>query len=329
MYPHIDLHCDTLYRLCDSPNDFFTTQNKQRSHVFFSGLQSSRTLLQCFSVFTDLAEISGESPLSGFQKQLSCFRQILASADGALLPVRSSAALKECRKQNKTGALLTLEESFLSETPLSLLPEFYSAGIRIATLTWDYSTPLGTSAQNLSLPGLSSSYPGLTPTGLDFLAEAERLGILIDVSHLSDAGFHEVAAHTKKPFLASHSNARTVCNVPRNLTDDMLRILGKRGGLVGLCFHEPFLLPSPSSPEDIASALLRHTVHILSVAGSDVLSLGTDFDGTPGNRFLPDITYLERLETLFKKGGLTTLQIEKIFYRNALRFLEDNLPAHE
>lgn len=327
MYPHIDLHCDTLYRLSSAPGLFFTEPGNQHSHIFYSGLRSSRTLLQCFAVFTDLCELTEAPPLTCFRKQLACFRNILTTADDSIIHVKTSGALKECLRQNKVGALLTLEESFLSESPISLLPELFSAGIRIATLTWDYSTPLGTAAQNLRLPGFLPSHSGLTPEGFDLVSEAEHLGILIDVSHLSDAGFYDVASHSKKPFLATHSNARSVCNTTRNLTDDMLRIIGERGGLVGLCLHEPFLLSVPGSPEDIAEALLRHTKHILSVTGSDVLSLGTDFDGTPGNRFIPDITCLDRLEHLFQKGGLSSVQIEKIFYRNAFRFLEENLPT--
>lgn len=335
MPPCIDLHCDTLYRLANSPNLFFKPSSESGTHITYPGLCASGTLLQCFAVFTDLCEHPEAPPTSFLKEQSDCFRHILSRSEGQLVHVRTAKELTNGIRQNKTCALLTLEESCLSETPAALLPELYSLGIRMATLTWDYSNLLATAAtdapptlsgSSVALLNASSRPSGLTPCGYNFVEEAERLGILLDVSHLSDAGFYDLAAHTQKPFLASHSNARAVCNVPRNLSDNMLRILAERGGLAGLCLHEPFLVARPCSAEDISDALVLHVKHILSVAGPDILALGTDFDGTPGNRIIPDITHLHRLENLLEKAGLTTGQIEKIFYQNALRFFTEHLP---
>ena len=339
MFPFIDLHCDTLYRTASSPERFFASASEVSTHIFHSGLCRSLCLLQCFAVFTDLCEAPDRHPLASFHKQYDCFRHILSGAQKSMIQIKTSSDLISCLRKNKVGALLTLEESCLCKSPTALLPLLYSLGVRIATLTWDYSTLLSGSAAN-EVPS-PSGYPsphaasllkfvatdtGLTAEGVSFLEEAEHLGILIDVSHLSDRGFYDVATHSKRPFLASHSNARSVCNVPRNLSDDMLRILAERGGLTGLCLHEPFLAASPCSVTDISEALVRHVKHILSVAGSEVLALGTDFDGTPGNRFIPDVTQLYRLEHILKKAGLTGRQIENLFYRNALRFFLENLP---
>ncbi len=340
MLPFIDLHCDTLYRIASSPKRFFASGSGVSTHIFHSGLCKSRCLLQCFAVFTDLCEVPDLPPLASVRKQYACFRHILSGARESMMQIKTASDLISCLRQNKTGALLTLEESCLCKTPIALLPVLYSLGVRIATLTWDYSTQLGSSATNETptpsryvspyvapLLRLGSTDTGLTSQGFLFLEEAERLGIIIDVSHLSDRGFYDVAAHYKKPFLASHSNARSVCNVPRNLSDDMLRLLAERGGLAGLCFHEPFLATAPRSVDNISEALTRHVKHILSVAGSEVLALGTDFDGTPGNRIIPDVTQLSRLECILKKAGLTDRQTVNLFYKNALRFLSENLPG--
>ena len=340
MLPFIDLHCDTLYRTASSPDRFFGSGASVSTHVFHSGLRENRCLLQCFAIFTDLCESPHRSPLVSLREQYACFRYILSGSKNSMVQIRNRSDLSACLRQNKTGALLTLEESCLCGTPVTLLPDLYSMGIRMATLTWDYSTLLaGSAAHTIPSPeSFASPYTsallssgkagtGLTAHGFAFLEEAERLGILIDVSHLSDRGFYHVAAHSRKPFLASHSNARSACNTPRNLSDDMLRILAERGGLTGLCLHEPFLASSPASAEDISEALGLHVKHILSVAGSDSLALGTDFDGTPGNRIIPDITKLSRLESILKKAGLTGSQIEKLFYQNALRFFRENLPT--
>ena len=337
MPPVIDLHCDTLYRLSYAPERFFTDRSETSPHVSYSGLKTAGTLLQCFALFTDLCETANTVPTVPMEDQYTCFRRILDLSDGNLVQIRTASHLKDAIAKRKTGALLTLEESCLSENPVALLPGFFSMGVRIATLTWDYSNLLASSAVKevpsygplplFSSANSATAFPGLTPRGFEFISEAERLGIIIDVSHLSDESFYDVVSHSKKPFLASHSNARSVCNVPRNLSDDMLRILAKRGGLTGLCLHEPFLTSSSRSWDDIADALAKHVAHILSVAGSEVLALGTDFDGTPGNCAVPDAAHLYRLEHILTKAGLSAFQIENIFYKNALRFLTENLPV--
>lgn len=342
MPPYIDLHCDTLYKLSSAPEQFFLQDAAPCSHVFYDGMQAASALIQCFACFTDLGEVPIEAPGSALEAQYACFLQILSDSRGRLSHIRTKKDLSDCIAAHRIGILLTLEEGCLSASPASRLSELYTMGIRMATLTWDYTTLLGTSAANLSVPDslkrpehpvpppvLPAAGGGLTKQGLDFVSEAERLGIILDVSHLSDESFFDLAAHSKRPFLASHSNTRSVCNTHRNLSDPMLRILADRGGLAGLCLHEPFLFPSFSAPEDVAEALTFHVRHIRSVAGPDILALGTDFDGTPGNRFLPDISHLPKLETVFKKAGLSSGEIEKVFYKNALRFLQENLPDNQ
>lgn len=337
MTPVIDLHCDTLSKLVSSPSDFFLPSDKKTSHISFSGLQSANALLQCFALFTDLYDLNGETPLSHIKKQLSCFETFLTQSGGKLKQVFSYPDIVSNQKQGVISALLTLEECCLSEDVLSLLPLLYSHGVRMTTLTWNYPNLLASPASDItsSLPsgtprpsylsGLPLTHNGLTPLGFEFVTEAEHLGIIIDVSHLSVAGFYDVAAHSTKPFLASHSNVKSICNVPRNLSDDMLRTLAEHGGIVGLNLHEPFLIPSPASPEELLRALVRHAKHIISVAGIDTLAVGTDFDGIPGNAAIPDITYLSRLENALKKAGLSSGEVEKIFYGNALRFFKDCL----
>ena len=334
----IDFHCDTLYKLAGSPDRFFLPAKQTGTHIFYEGLCSSGTLLQCFALFTDLYDTPFSSPVARLRTQLACFQKILTRSKGHMMQVRSAHQLASCLSQKKIGALLTVEESCLSNDPLELLPELASLGVRIATLTWDYPNLLASTALNVipsqkqqadnpfaSLTKLHSPHTGLTPLGHDFLAEAERLGILIDVSHLSDASFYDIASHSKKPFLATHSNARSLCNHPRNLTDDMLRLIGKRGGVIGLTLYEPYLISVPATPEELLNALVRHAKHILSVAGSDALVLGSDFDGIPGNGAVSDITQLYRLEEAFLKAGLGSAIVDKIFYRNALSFLSSNL----
>lgn len=336
MIPVIDLHCDTLSKLSSSPASFRLPPEAAGSHVFLSGLLSSDTLLQCFAVFTDLYNLGEETPLSHVQKQISCFCSFLAESPDVLAPVLTYSDILTNQKQGRISALLSLEESCLSEDILSLLPMLYSKGVRMATLTWNHPNLLGYPASCLTPPGKAASCPpflsgirslhdGLTPLGFDFIEEAERLGILVDVSHLSDTGFYNVAAHSKKPFLASHSNARSICDVPRNLSDDMLRVLAEHGGVAGLNLCEHFLVRNPSSPEELLDALVRHAKHIVSVAGIDTIALGTDFDGIPLNAAIPDVSHLPLLEQALRAAGFSSGGLEKLFYRNALRVFRECL----
>lgn len=333
MLPVIDLHCDTLSKLSRNPDYFFLPQQHTQSHVFYSGLKSAGTALQCFAVYTDLLNTSFASPLSCVTEQISCFRRLMSLSDKTIEPVYTYSDLEKNMALHKLSALLTLEESCLSEDPVSLLPTLYALGIRIATLTWNYPNLLGSPAFDASPSSLrvspqpltclirpNPSHSGLTPLGFDFVTEAEHLGIIIDVSHLSDAGFYNVASHSRRPFLASHSNARSECNVPRNLSDRMLRTLAEHGGVAGLNLHEPFLISGRVSEDELLSAIIRHVKHIISVAGIDTPALGTDFDGIPGNCAIPDITYLPRIRDALSKAGLTDGELEKLFYKNVLRF---------
>lgn len=327
MIPVIDLHCDTLSKLCSSPHDFFLPSKFSRSHITLPGLRASGSLLQCFAFFTDLAECTNISPWENILRQHNCFRTLLRLSDGALRQALTYDDIFTNRNAGAISALLALEESCLSEQPVLLLPTLYSMGVRMATITWNHRTLLGSPANILSsfLPSGVLPSSGLTPVGFDFLAEAERLGILVDVSHLSDAGFFDIASHCRKPFLASHSNARSVCNVPRNLSDEMLRTLAAHGGIAGLNLHEPFLLTKQGTSEEVLTALVRHVRHIISVAGTDTPALGTDLDGIAGNAAIPDISCLSRLEHALRDAGLTTGEIEKVFYRNALRLFKECL----
>ncbi len=173
-------------------------------------------------------------------------------------------------------------------------------------------------------PNLSK---GLTEKGREMTAEMERLGIIPDVSHLSDKGFYDVLEVTKKPFVASHSNAREVSPCVRNLTDDMIRRLSERGGVMGLNFCADFLEEKPlgeKNPGTIA-AVVRHAKHIAAVGGIEVLGLGSDFDGIDTHEELPGAQSMGKLWDALHDAGFTEGQLDNIFYRNVLRVYRETL----
>ena len=162
---------------------------------------------------------------------------------------------------------------------------------------------------------------GLKPFGFEVVEQMNSLGMLIDVSHLSDGGFWDVLSTSSKPIVASHSNARALCEHPRNLTDDMIRALAEKGGVIGLNFYPYFVNPAGHAS---VSALAEHALHLFYIGGEDSVAIGTDFDGFDGVEIL-EIEKAEEMERLWealKAKGFTEAQIERIAYGNVKRVLQ-------
>lgn len=204
-------------------------------------------------------------------------------------------------------------------------------GVRMLTLTWNFPNELG--HPNINALDIRQGYPslflpdtlhGLTDRGRDFVARMGELGMLVDVSHLSDKGFWDVAEVCGRPFVASHSNARAVCPCVRNLTDEMIRTLAERGGVMGLNFCADFLRTVPEGEKNPGRLedVTAHARHILRVGGEDCLGLGSDFDGIDTNQALPGAQSMGKLWEALKQSGFTERQLDKVFYANVLRVLE-------
>ena len=203
--------------------------------------------------------------------------------------------------------------------------------MRMMTLTWNYENSLGFPNVRLDKKASASSdryclsqNKGLKEQGIVFLEEMERLGMIIDVSHLSDAGFYDVLEHTTKPFVASHSNARSVCPAVRNLTDDMVRRLAERGGITGINFCKEFL-GKPDVSQNYLDQAVVHMKYLMNLGGEDFVALGSDFDGITRYHDLSDCSVMPKLVHTMKKAGLTPTQIEKICYKNTLRVYRELL----
>ena len=152
-----------------------------------------------------------------------------------------------------------------------------------------------------------------------------KLGIIVDTSHLSDKGFYDVIKISKKPIVASHSNARAVCGHIRNITDDMLFKLADNGGVVGINYAKQFLHNIPSKGVNTIECVLAHVKYIKKKIGVENIALGSDFDGIDENITLSDCSKLGELITALKKEKFTDSEIEKITYQNALRVFKENL----
>ena len=312
-----DLHCDTLLimrqencRLDNAPG-----------HIDLDKLTNGGSMLQCFADFIpshDFAEKIGvsEEPWDFFLHQAERFERETACFPDRLRPVRSMEELRQNRALGLASAMLTVEDAACVDGRLERLHTMYDRGVRMISLTWNYENCIG--FPNSADPVLHAK--GLKDFGFEMLDEMGRFGMVVDVSHLSEGGFWDVARENKKPFIASHSCARALCDHSRNLTDEQLRALGDGGGVCGVNFYSRFLRPDAdyTSNEDI----LRHMEYIANRAGIEAVALGSDFDGIDCTLEMQDYGGLAHLGELIadRFGGDNA---EKIFYRNTLRVFTD------
>ncbi|MFA0816508.1 MAG: dipeptidase [Anaerofustis sp.] len=299
----IDLHCDTLYQLYKLKSSALGENDR---HVDLRKLHRADSLIQTFALFD-----SKEKYHYNYEHLLSYLdyaRELLASHSNQIKPIVS------CSEVDAAGlhALLSLEDAGSLRGEIGRIDTLYEKGIRMIALSWNHENslayPNSKDAQEMS--------QGLKPFGIEAVQRMNELGIIVDVSHLSDGGFHDVAKHSDQPFIASHSDARAVKEHPRNLSDAMLRILADRGGVCGINFYAPFLSDDPISRID---AIVRHIEHIRNVAGIDTLAIGSDFDGIDCELEISDISHIEMLYRALKAKQFSDDEIEKIWFRNALR----------
>ena len=310
-----DMHCDTISKIWESQKKGIPQQlSKNNMHVDIQKMKQSGYLVQNFAMYIDLKKEL--DPFEYVSELIEVFYDELRKNEKDICAVKTYDEILENEKQGKISALMTIEEGGCCKGDIKNLEKLYELGARMMTLTWNYPNELaGANGDNSS---------GLTKKGFAFIERMEELGMIIDVSHLSDAGFWDVASNTKKPFVASHSNARTLCSHVRNLTDEMIRTIADRGGVIGLNFYGHFLDEAKDYYSSV-SKIAEHARHIIRVGGIECLGLGSDFDGIDGELEMQDCSQLHMLADELKRQHLTTSQIEKIFYQNVMRIYKEML----
>jgi len=341
---YVDMHCDTLYKMLQKKKQGESWNLAENDgHIDLDKLKRGNALLQNFAMFVEWKKC--DNPKDEVLRMVDIFYAEMEKNRDVILPVRTYDEILENEKNGKMSALLTIEEGAACLGDLDNLELFYDLGVRMMTLTWNYPNEIGypnlskttmklqeeTGDESPEKPIFDYKTPdtehGLTPFGIQVVERMEELGMIVDVSHLSDAGFYDVLRATKKPFVASHSNARAISPWVRNLTDDMLRSLADRGGVAGLNFCADFLTEvelgtyNPGTME----AVITHARHMVNVGGSECLGIGSDFDGIDTNEGIPDYSYLPKLEEAFNRAGFRESECDKIFRDNVLRVYREIL----
>lgn len=321
-----DMHCDTLYEIRNQRKKGNDCSLRDSTELCCSlpRLLAGNYTIQNFAVYIDLKE--HPDPYENAMELVQIFEEEIKENQELICQVRTAREIEEAHQQKRLAAMLTLEEGGMCCGSLSKLKDFYEKGARMMTLLWNYDNELGHPAA-LSPQRENERQErthGLTATGLEFLEEMERLGMIIDVSHLSDDGFFDVYEHTKLPFVASHSNARALCGHKRNLNDRMLQLFGERGCVAGLNYYPEFLSEKPEK-EECLGRIAQHAVYMMNQGGSGCVGLGSDFDGFSGEGRPEHAAQIEDLIWAFHKAGVSDDRIDGILYGNVLRLYREVL----
>lgn len=307
-----DFHCDTALKLLGQNLDEAGSLGKNGGHIDLERASALSGFAQCFGCFTTpyMQERHGISPTVVFERELATIQREADRNKDKIAIAYSPKQIRERQAQGLMSAVLTLEGTAGIGYDPELLGDLHAIGFRVSSLGWNERNPL---------TGSHVTGGGLTDQGRAYVRECQRLGILVDVSHISDEGFWDIMEITNKPILATHSNSRAVWNNSRNLTDDMFRAICQTGGVAGYNACREFTGENPD-----LNTICDHLLHFMELDPTGThIALGGDLDGveaTPdgftGVESFPDLA-----ECLLRRG-LTEEQVDRIFWGNALDVLE-------
>ena len=306
--PVFDLHCDTALVLLGQSLNEAGSLGKNQLHIDLERAAGLEGYCQCFACFTTpmMQQEQGVSPIVVFERELATIQREVDRNKRLISFAYSMAEVERNREKGKMSAILTIEGPAGFDFDPELLENLYQIGFRVTTLGWN--------EQNV-LTGSNVTGGGLTEKGKAYVREAQRLGMLVDVSHISDEGFWDIIDCTQAPIVATHSNSRRVWDHSRNLTDEMFRAICRTGGVVGINQFEEFL-----GEHSTLDTVCNHIFHFLELDPSGKhIALGGDLDGCDRlSRGFEGIQSYPALAERLLERGLGEEAIRDIFWNNAV-----------
>ncbi len=304
----VDAHCDTLIKVLEKGENLF----KNTCHVDIQRMRKTGKHVRFFAAY--VSEVYGQAYAMKRAVQLidTMHEQAERFKDDIALCLNFND-ITNALKEGRVAAILSIENAIACQGELASLRAFYRLGVRSICLTWNHRNEVADGVN------YETSGGGLTPFGREFVKEMHRLGMLVDVSHMSERGFWDAVGDLRHPVIASHSNARKVCRHKRNLTDSQILAIKACRGVLGINLYPDFLSDSGTVT---LTDIIRHIEHICGLAGDDCIGLGTDFDGiemTPSG-----IKGVEDIEIIFNELARLNYSkntIEKIAGKNFMRVI--------
>ena len=322
----VDTHCDTLKCLMpiftlprdsqwDDRSGVGMGAQSALGHVDLPRLRRGGVDCQVFAI-SSVRDRTRPYALRTAMEMISIFYDECEKHQAAVTPGTTLAEIVEAASKGKIAAMLSIEGADVIEGKIDMLKIFYRLGVRMVGLVHSLRNELADGVADRRTGG------GLSELGVQAVKELDRLGMLIDVSHLSDAGFWDLMDVKKGPVVASHSNSRAICDHPRNMTDDMIRVMADRGGVMGMNFAPGFVHPTHATVQGVVD----HIDHIVRIVGANYVGLGSDFDGIPHTPMgLEDVTKMPNITAELFKRGYTEEDIKKILGGNHLRLMKEVL----
>lgn len=313
-----DAHCDTLLQVLPTPGSGRTPrvlgERSEEGHIDLPRLKEGGVDCQIFAIYTAWRPNPPDALLRALQLVSSFQRECEENEE--LMRAESYSDISRAVEEGRVAGILSLEGAEPLMGDSGLIGVFHRLGVRMMSLTWNWRNPF---ADGLSASRAESR---LTELGVEAIREMERRGIILDISHLSDSCFWDVVEVAEKPFIASHSNCRVLCDHPRNLTDDMIKAIADHGGVVGINFAPNFVHKERATLERVVD----HIDHVVEIAGIDHAGLGSDFDGirsTPEG--LEDVSRLPGITEELLGRGYSEGEMKKILGGNHLRVFQETV----
>ena len=310
-FPVFDFHCDTALALLGDDLNQAGSLSKNNGRIALERAGQLGGYAQCFACFTtDIPELlQGISPIVLFERELATIQREVDKNNDLISIAYSAEEIEENRALGKMSAILTLEGTAGIDYNPGLLEDLWAIGFRVSSLGWNEKNPL---------TGSNVTGGGLTDLGREYVKEAQKLGMRIDVSHISDEGFWDIMKITEAPILATHSNSRAVHNHSRNLTDDMFRAIRETGGVAGYNTCRDFTGENPD-----LDTVCDHILHFMELDPEGKhIALGGDLDGV---ETMPDgfdgVQSYPALARHLLNRGLTEQNVMDIFWNNAIRVM--------
>ena len=319
-FPIFDLHCDTALALLGDDMNQAGSLKKNELHIDLERAGQLPGYCQCFACFTTpyMEEWQKVSPIVAFERELVTIQREIDANKNKIAIVYDPAEIEENREKGIMSAILTIEGTAGFGYDPELLESLQLIGFRITSLGWNEKNPL---------LGSHKTGGGLTDRGREYVKEAQRLGMLVDVSHSSDEGFWDILKVTQAPIIATHSNSRAVCGDSRNLTDDMFRAIAETGGVAGLNLYAAFVGREETADIDQAC---DHIFHFLDLDPTGKhIALGGDLDGcNPLVKGFEGIQGYPRLTQRLLERGLDEKTVMDICWNNAIGVMERAVRNH-